>query len=134
MESHDVQLFEDPTLKRAIRRCCAGECASSRLKERLVERMRGEIHERGGGLTAGLSTTTIQLGLSARTMPAMKLTPAARVGVEAAATRGLSFGAMWPGFAVAAMFAVSVGTIILSYSSSSPSNNTSLAFALPADF
>jgi hypothetical protein len=75
----------------------------------------------------------MQLGLSGVAMPAIKLTPATRVGVEAAVEKGLSFGAMWPGFAVAAMFAVSVGTIILSYSGSSPSTNDSLA-VLPTAF
>src|SRR5882672_1631104 len=41
MESHDIQAFEDPALKAALRRHFCGECCPARLRERIARAARG---------------------------------------------------------------------------------------------
>jgi len=126
MDSQDVQVFEDPGLKRALHRCYAEERAPSRLCDRIRQMMRSEAEMSGGSGASVVEMKPVAMGM----------TPAQRVVAEVAAKRGLTIGAAWPGFAVAAMFAVAVGTIIIRYSGQSPlgTSPAALASALPTDF
>jgi hypothetical protein len=104
MESHDIQVFEDPALKAAVRRCCICECASTVLRRRVAGAIRSERIDSGSS---------------------MRMSTGAMAG-PAATSWWASFG---PSLAIAASLLIVIGSVgyLLSTSSQTLPRNLELA-------